>query len=91
MNKQNIIDWAKCYVGGHSKEILKAVEERVLELYGDPSSHIMHVTIDMYRRIARNYLFEKIFVRCPRYLGCMPDMVVRECLEQIDFPDEDIT
>lgn len=86
MNKQEIIEWAQCYTVGHAKELLEAVHKRILELYGIPSDHIMHVTMEMYRRVARDYLFEQIFVRCPRYLGCLQDMEVRECLEQIDFP-----
>lgn len=86
MNKQDIIEWAKLYTVGHAKELLKIVENRIIELYGNPSDHIMRVTVDMYRRVARDYLFEQIFVRCPRYLGCLQDMEVRECLEQIDFP-----
>lgn len=86
MNKQEIIEWAQCYTVGHAKELLKIVENRIIELYGNPSDHIMRVTVDMYRRVARDYLFEQIFVRCPRYLRCLQDMEVRECLEQIDFP-----
>ena len=86
MNKQEIIEWAQCYTVGHAKELLDVVHKRILELYENPSDHIMHVTMEMYRRVARDYLFEQLFVKCSRYLGRLQDMEVREWLEQVDYP-----